>query len=450
MSRLTGPGSSGTLFVAHDRVAGRVRLRAPALKARAALGPFLESRLRAHAGVRAVQVNAITGSVLVQFDPKRVTLDQLRQWTVSAIGDGGIGAGRGAPEKGEPSSVDHTDASPQSVSPTRLRTGDGIAAPAAVVARRQQAAAGLSLTSNLFLVVIKIGAGIASGSISVLAEGVQSTMDVVASALILLTVRAAAAPPDPSHPYGHGKFENIASLGQMILILGSAAYLLAAAWGRWQAPILPRVDWGVAALATALGVDALVSRWLLRVAKETHSQALEAEALHLRSDMWACVGVLGGLAAVALTGEPRLDPLVAAVMTGVVAVNAVRLLRTTLRPLLDESLPPEEQALVERVLNADARVQGYHRLRTRLAGSQRLMDVHILLDDHLTFRAAHAVGEEVEHAIRRALPNVDVTVHAEPFEEEIHHQREYHGLLLSPGIQTGPGHPRDPRGEATK
>jgi cation diffusion facilitator family transporter len=149
--------------------------------------------------------------------------------------------------------------------------------------------------------------------------------------------------------------------------------------------------------------------------------------------MWACAGVLGGLTAVWLTGEPRLDPLVAAVMTGVVAVNAARLLRTTLRPLLDESLPPEEQALVEGVLHADARVRGFHRLRTRQAGSARLMDVHILLDDHLTFRAAHKVGEEVEHAIRRALPNIDVTVHAEPFEEEIHHQREYHGLLLAPG-----------------
>src|SRR5688500_8517486 len=78
----------------------------------------------------------------------------------------------------------------------------------------QQAAARLSLLSNVFLVLVKIGAGFASGSISVLAEGVQSTVDVLASGLILLTVRAAAAPPDRAHPYGHGKFENLASLAQ--------------------------------------------------------------------------------------------------------------------------------------------------------------------------------------------------------------------------------------------
>lgn len=298
------------------------------------------------------------------------------------------------------------------------------------LARQQQRAAGLSLTSNILLVVIKIAAGIASSSISVLAEGLQSTMDVVASALILLTIRAAAAPPDRSHPYGHGKLENLASLGQMILILGTTGYLLSAAWGRWQKPVMPRVDWGAAALGTALVVNALVSRRLLRVAKETGSQALEAEAAHLRGDMLSCIGVLGGLAFVWLTGEPRLDPLVAAIMTIVVIVTAIRLLRQTLRPLLDESLPAEEQARVEAVLNADARVRSYHRLRTRQAGSHRLMDVHILLDDHLSFVGAHSIAEEVESAVRAVLPNVDVTVHAEPFEAETRHQQERHGQSL--------------------
>src|SRR5687768_17579301 len=105
--------------------------------------------------------------------------------------------------------------------------------------QRQQAAARLSLASNIFLVVVKVVAGFASGSISVLAEGVQSSMDVIASALILVTVRVAAAPPDRSHPYGHGKFENIASLAQLALILSTAGYILYEAWMRWQNPIEP-------------------------------------------------------------------------------------------------------------------------------------------------------------------------------------------------------------------
>jgi len=292
---------------------------------------------------------------------------------------------------------------------------------------RQQAAAALSLATNAFLVLVKVAAGLASGSISVLAEGVQSTVDVVASALILLTVRAAARPPDREHPYGHGKFENVASLGQMVLILGTASYLLHAAWSRWLHPEPLRVDWGIAALTTALGVNALVSRRLMRIARETGSQALEAEAAHLRSDMLSCAGVLLGLLLVWITGEPRLDPLIAAVMTGVVVYTALRLLRDTLRPLLDESLPLHEEAAVRAVLDGDERVQGYHRLRTRRAGAHRMIDVHVLLDDHLTFRAAHAMAEEVEDAIRATLPNADVIVHAEPFDEETRHQRERHG-----------------------
>ena len=297
---------------------------------------------------------------------------------------------------------------------------------AADINRRQRQAALLSLASNIFLVIIKIAAGLASGAISVLAEGVQSTVDVAASGLILVTVRAAAAPPDPRHPYGHGKFENVASLAQMVLILSTVGFLLYAAWGRWQDPAMPRVDWGAAALGTAIVVNTVVSARLMRVGRETHSQALQAEALHLRSDLLSCAGVLLGLAAVWYTREPRLDPAIAAVMSVIVAVSAIRLLHDTLRPLLDESLPSAELARVEEVLAQDKRVLGHHRLRSRRAGSHRLIDVHIMLDDRLTFPEAHAVSEDVEDAIRTVLPNADVIVHAEPYEEEQRHQREAH------------------------
>jgi cation diffusion facilitator family transporter len=293
-------------------------------------------------------------------------------------------------------------------------------------AARQQAAARLSLGSNIFLVLLKIGAGLASGSISVLAEGLQSTVDVVASLLIVLTVRAAASPPDESHPYGHGKFENLVSLAQMLLILGTAGYLLLAAWSRWQHPAMPRLDYGIGALIVSAVVNTLVSRRLHHIARETGSQALEAESLHLKSDLLACVGLLLGLVVVGVTKEPRLDPLIAAVMTAIGAIYALRLLRETLRPLLDESLPVEEAAYLKEILESDVRVRGYHRLRTRRSGSHRLVDMHILLDDELTLVVAHAIAEEVEEAIRRALPNADVIVHAEPFEEEIRHCREQH------------------------
>ncbi len=298
---------------------------------------------------------------------------------------------------------------------------------AAASLRRQQAAARLSLGSNCLLVVLKIGAGVFAASVSVLAEGLQSLMDVAASAMILLSIRAAAAPPDRGHPYGHGKLENLASLAQAALILGSAGYLLWAAWQRWQNPVMPRVDWGIAALGTAAAVNAAVSHRLSGVAKDTGSQALAAEALHLRSDLLSCLGVILGLVAVWALREPRLDPLIAAAMAVVVVAAALRLMSNSLRPLLDERLSDEEEGLVRRVLESDPRVRGYHRLRTRRAGSHRLMDLHVLLDDDLTFPQAHAITEEIEAALRSALGAPDVIVHSEPYEAEVRHQRDAHG-----------------------
>lgn len=292
--------------------------------------------------------------------------------------------------------------------------------------RRQQNAARLSLASNVVLVIMKVAAGIASGAISVLAEGVQSGLDVLASLMILWTVQRASQPADPSHPYGHGKMENLASLAQTILIGGSAFYILGAAWSRWNAPELPHLGLGTVALMIAIVTNFFVSRNLKKVAVETGSQAIAAEATHLRGDMISCAGVLFGLGAVWIFQEPRLDPIIAAVMALVVIVSAIRLGHDTVRPLLDEKLPGEEEAQIRAVLDADMRVLSYHRLRTRQAGSHRLMDVHIQLDDDLTFPESHAITEDIEDAIREVLPNLDIIVHAEPFEEEMRHQEEAH------------------------
>ena len=292
--------------------------------------------------------------------------------------------------------------------------------------RLQQNAARLSLGSNIALVIIKVAAGLASGAISVLAEGVQSGLDVLASLMILWTVQRASQPADPSHPYGHGKMENLASLAQTLLIGGSAFYILGVAWSRWNSPELPELGLGTLALSAAIVCNFFVSRHLKKVANETGSQAIAAEATHLRGDMISCAGVLLGLGAVWIFKEPRLDPLIAAIMAIVVIVSAIRLGHDTVRPLLDEKLPGEEEAQIRAVLDADMRVLSYHRLRTRQAGSHRLMDVHIQLDDELTFPQSHAITEDIEDEIRKVLPNLDIIVHAEPFEEEMRHQEEAH------------------------
>lgn len=290
-------------------------------------------------------------------------------------------------------------------------------------------AARLSIISNTGLVIVKIAAGILTGSISVLAEGIQSTVDILASLMIYASLGVAGRPPDRRHPYGHGKFESLTSAVQMLLILGSTAFILSQAFRRLLHPRMPDVDWGIAAMGLALVVDLAVSAHLQRVARQTDSLALEAEAQHLRADMYACAGVLLGLVAVRLTGWAPLDPIIAALLTVVVIITAVRLMGVSLRPLLDQSLPAEEEAQIRGALDADDRVMGYHRLRTRQAGTQRHVDVHIMLEDSLPLSEAHAIGEEIERAIRKTLPNLDVVVHVEPYAEEMSHQATQHGIL---------------------
>ena len=294
----------------------------------------------------------------------------------------------------------------------------------------QEQVARLSLWANVFLVTIKIAAGAKSGSLSVLAEGIQSLLDIFSSAAILWTLRAANQPPDPAHPYGHGKFENVVSLGQLGLIVSSIIGIWAASIYRFQHPEMPRVDWGIAAITLSGCVNLAVSFRVARVAKKFGSVALAAEAVHLRGDLWACSGVLLGLVATHVFQNARLDPIFAAAMTLFALVNALHLLNDILRPLVDASLPDNDEASIREVLNRDPRVLGFHKLRTRQAGSQRLADVHVLLDDELSFRDAHQIGEEVEDALREALPNLDIMVHTEPFEEEIAHQRERHARVL--------------------
>lgn len=290
--------------------------------------------------------------------------------------------------------------------------------------KQQLRAARLSLCANIFLVLIKVAAGIASGSLSVLSEGVQSFLDILASAAILWTLRKAYEPPDRLHPWGHGRLENMVSLGQTVLILAGAGGILWGAWHRFGHPFLPRLDWGIAALSVSLLVDWGVSHRVARTAQRTNSMALHAEAVHLRSDMISCAGVLGGLVLAWITHWLWLDPAIAALMALVIIASAIKLMNDTVRPLLDEKLPPGEEAKIRAVLDGDPRVLNYHRLRTRRAGSQRHMDVHILLDDSLSFSQSHAIAEDVENAIRGALPNTDVIVHAEPYQEEMRHQEK--------------------------
>lgn len=286
-----------------------------------------------------------------------------------------------------------------------------------------------SLVSTIVIVAIKLGAAAVSGSISVLAEALQSLLDVAMSAMALVTVRYAARPADEDHPYGHGKAELLASATQMVVVIATSAVIAWQASLRFQNPQAIQVDWGIAAMAYAMIANLAMITWLRRTARQHHSSALEGEAQHLMGDVLASGGVLVGLILVSVTGQLWLDPAIAVAFTLLGVVFAIRQLARLGHDLMDGALPPEEIKRVEAALCDHPLVKGYHNLRTRRSGTLRVVALHVLLDDDLTFVAAHDQAEEIEQHLSDVLGGALVTVHYEPYQAELEHQRTAHGRL---------------------
>lgn len=283
-----------------------------------------------------------------------------------------------------------------------------------------------SLVSTIVIVTVKLGAAAVSGSISVLAEALQSLLDVAMSAMALVTVRYAARPADEDHPYGHGKAELLASATQMVVVIVTSAVIAWQASLRFANPQPIQVDWGIAAMAYAVIANLVMVAWLRRTARQHHSSALEGEAQHLLGDVLASGGVLFGLILVSVTGQLWLDPAIAVAFTLLGVVFAIRQLARLGHDLMDGALPPEEIKRVEAALQDHPLVKGYHKLRTRRSGTLRVVALHVLLDDDLTFVAAHDQAEEIEQHLSDVLGGALVTVHYEPYQAELEHQRTAH------------------------
>ena len=286
-------------------------------------------------------------------------------------------------------------------------------------------AARLSIFSNLFLVLLKGVIGVITGSVAVSAEAIHSGTDLLASFVAYLAVRAADAPPDESHPYGHGKIESFSGLGEAILILlggGFIAYQAIHAFFSGHEATKTYLSIGVMAFSGILNF--FVSRYLLRVAKKSDSIALEADAHHLSIDFLTSLGVFIGLVLVEMTHKSFFDPLVALLVALLTLHTGYSVSKKALAPLLDTRLPETEVKQIVAILSHEPRVLSWHKLRTRRAGSERHVDLHIQLDDDLSLREAHAVTEELEDTMRLALPNLEVIIHPEPYEEERRHQEE--------------------------
>jgi cation diffusion facilitator family transporter len=211
----------------------------------------------------------------------------------------------------------------------------------------------LSILSNTFLIILKVVAGLMSGSVSIISEAIHSSMDLMAAIIAFFSVRVSDNPPDSRHPYGHGKVENISGVIEAILIFIAAIWIITEAIKKFLGePFeLESIGMGSAVMFVSAIVNIIVSRKLYKVAKETRSVALEADALHLKTDVYTSLGVAVGLGLIMITGITWLDPLVALIVALFIIYESYVLLKKAFTPLLDESWDNVEIDDLEKTLN---------------------------------------------------------------------------------------------------
>ena len=272
----------------------------------------------------------------------------------------------------------------------------------------------LSILSNSLLIIMKLAAGILSGSVSIISEAIHSSMDLIAAVIAFFSVKVSDNPPDSRHPYGHGKVENISGVIEALLIFIAAIWIIIEAAKKLlgEAIEIDSIAIGSVVMLISAIVNTIVSRRLYKVARQTNSVALEADALHLKTDVYTSLGVAAGLGLIMITGIQWLDPVVAILVAFFIIWESYQLLRKAFVPLLDTSWGDEEIVELKEKLS-DLKVC-YHDLRTRVAGNYRFLDIHIEIPKEESVGNAHQYCDRIEEELSSHYENLTVNIHVEP------------------------------------
>ena len=289
--------------------------------------------------------------------------------------------------------------------------------------KRKSSVALLSVISNTVLVILKLAVGLMIGSVSVISEAIHSGVDLLAALIALLAVKAAGKPADEDHPFGHYKAENISGTVEALLIFVAAVWIIFEAYKKLLNPEpMESPSWGVAVMLISSAANLFVSNRLFCVGRETDSVALQADAWHLRTDVYTSAGVMAGLTII-WTGEylfPAvdlhwIDPLVAIFVALLIIKAAYKLTLESAQDLMDVCLPAEEEEDIRKHIMVFApTVRGFHKLRTRKAGACRFVEFHVRVDAGMSVDESHRISDMIADAIKHHFPGTNVTIHIEP------------------------------------
>ncbi len=279
----------------------------------------------------------------------------------------------------------------------------------------------LSIFSNSFIVLLKLVVGIITGSVAIISEAIHSLLDLIASVIAFFSVKISNRPPDKEHPYGHGKFENISGTVETILIFIAGIWIIVESVQKLLHPTPIKLPFiGVIVMLIGALINWRVGKIVKKVGDETHSVAMQSNALHLLTDVYSSVGVAISLLLVSLTGWEVLDALIGIGIALYIMKESVELGRKSFTPLLDTGLTSDELTQIEEVLlSYKSQFIEYHDLRTRRSGAEEHIDFHLVLPSSMSIEEAHILCDKIEDDIKKVLINPNILIHVEPENEKV-------------------------------
>ncbi|MDM7324800.1 MAG: cation diffusion facilitator family transporter [Thermus sp.] len=281
-------------------------------------------------------------------------------------------------------------------------------------------AARLSLLVALLVLGLKALAYLLTGSVALLSDALESTVNVAAALLALLAIRFAQRPPDETHPFGHTKAEYFSAVLEGVLVVLAALMIAREALPRLLDP-KPLTDLGPGLLVSLLAslINGLLAWHLIRQGRLLRSPALTADGYHVLSDVLTSVGVLAGVGLAWFTGAWVLDPLLALLVAGNILLMGFRLVRQSVGGLMDEGLSAEEVERIHATIvkALEGRALEIHDLKTRRAGNRAFLEFHLVVPGSMTVEEAHGLCDDLERVLEEGFPGLAVTIHVEPESE---------------------------------
>ena len=282
---------------------------------------------------------------------------------------------------------------------------------------KKESAALVSVTSNCFLILIKVVAGFISGSISIISEAVHSLSDLCASFIAFVSVKKSKLPPDVDHQFGHQKYEDLAGLIEGLLIIFAGVYIIYEACSKIIFHKIDSIDvnLGILVMFISSVVNIFVSAYLMKIGKKTKSIAIMADAKHLHTDILTSGGIFLSLIAIKFTNLWILDPIIALLVSVFIIEMGFKTAKNSSLNLLDTSLNKSDLKIIENIINSyNNEFIELKTMRTRKNGLTKMIELTLLMNDNCTIHQSHIVCDELETLIAKKLGNTDVLIHVEP------------------------------------